>query len=190
MQNHAPRMKITPCKLPGVVICEPQMYRDNRGFFLESWNQNDFSEALKMRVSFVQDNRSCSRRGVLRGLHYQRDPMAQGKLVGVSRGIIFDVCVDLRQSSPTFGQYFGCHLDATDGREIWIPPGLAHGFLVVSDAADVWYKATQFYSPAHECCIRWDDPQLAIDWPLAGRSPVISEKDRAGTSFRAAPHLP
>jgi dTDP-4-dehydrorhamnose 3,5-epimerase len=179
-------MKISPTSLHGVVICEPAIYRDSRGFFTESWNQRDFTKAVGSDASFVQDNRSHSMQGVLRGLHYQTEPMAQGKLVGVSRGRIYDVCVDLRRSSPTFGQTFGCYLDETDAMEIWIPPGLAHGFLVVSAAADVWYKTTQFYSPQHERCIRWDDEHLAIDWPLSGGPPLVSDKDRAGSSFEAA----
>jgi dTDP-4-dehydrorhamnose 3,5-epimerase len=179
-------MNISPTSLPGVVICQPAIFRDSRGFFTESWNQRDFTKAVGSDVSFVQDNRSHSMQDVLRGLHYQTEPMAQGKLVGVSRGRIYDVCVDLRRSSPTFGQTFGCYLDETDAREIWIPPGLAHGFLVVSAAADVWYKTTQFYSPQHERCIRWDDEHLAIDWPLSGKSPLVSDKDRAGSSFAKA----
>jgi dTDP-4-dehydrorhamnose 3,5-epimerase len=179
-------MKISPTSLQGVVICQPAIFRDSRGFFLESWNQRNFAKSVGSDVSFVQDNRSHSMQDVLRGLHYQTEPMAQGKLVGVSRGRIYDVCVDLRRSSPTFGQTFGCYLDETDAREIWIPPGLAHGFLVVSAAADVWYKTTQFYSPQHERCIRWDDEHLAIDWPLSGKSPLVSDKDRAGSSFAKA----
>ncbi len=179
-------MKISLTSLQGVLICQPPTYRDTRGFFLESWNQRDFAKAAGIDVEFVQDNRSHSSRDVLRGLHYQTDPMAQGKLVGVSRGRIYDVCVDLRRSSPTFGQTFGYYLDEDDGSEIWIPPGLAHGFLVVSEVADVWYKTTQFYSPSHERCIRWDDEHLAIDWPLSGKSPLVSDKDRAGSFFNAA----
>jgi len=179
-------MRILPTKIPGLMLCEPTVFKDDRGFFLESWNQRAFTEALQVDVSFVQDNRSRSARDVLRGLHYQIEPMAQGKLVGVSRGRIYDVCVDLRQSSPTFGQTFGCYLDETDSLEIWIPAGLAHGFLVVSNQADVWYKTTQFYSPSHERCIRWDDTHLAINWPLSETPPVVSDKDRAGSSFENA----
>ena len=179
-------MKISATSLPGVVICQPSVYRDNRGFFLESWNQSDFAKAVGADIAFVQDNRSHSSRDVLRGLHYQTDPMAQGKLVGVSRGRIYDVCVDLRKSSPTFGQSFGCYLDDDNGMEIWIPPGFAHGFLVVSEVADVWYKTTEFYSPSHERCIRWDDEHLAINWPLSDGLPLVSDKDRAGSSFGAA----
>ena len=179
-------MKISTTSLHGVVICQPAIYQDNRGFFLESWNLREFDHAVDAGISFVQDNRSHSLQDVLRGLHYQIDPWAQGKLVSVSRGRIYDVCVDLRQSSPSFGRSFGCYLDAEEGTEIWIPPGLAHGFLVVSEAADVSYKATRFYSPAHERCIRWDDEHLAIDWPLSNRPPIVSEKDRAGASFQAA----
>ena len=179
-------MKISPTSLLGVVICQPSIYQDNRGFFLESWNQREFRRAVDADISFVQDNRSHSSRDVLRGLHYQIDPLAQCKLVGVSQGRIYDVCVDLRQSSPTFGRSFGCYLDAAEGTQIWIPPGLAHGFLVVSEAADVWYKTSQFYSHSHERCIRWDDERLAINWPLSGRPPVVSDKDCAGSSFEAA----
>lgn len=179
-------MNITPTSLQGVCLCQPAIYRDDRGFFLESWNQRDFTRAIKAELSFVQDNRSHSTRDVLRGLHYQVEPMAQGKLVGVSQGRIYDVCVDLRRSSPTFGHSFACYLDASDGTEIWIPPGLAHGFLVVSEMADVWYKTTQFYSTAQERCIRWDDPHLAIDWPLDGRNPVVSKKDLKGCFLKSA----
>lgn len=179
-------MNITPTSLQSVCLCQPAIYRDNQGLFLESWNQRDFARAIKAEVPFVQDNRSHSTRGVLRGLHYQVEPMAQGKLVGVSRGLIYDVCVDLRQSSPTFGRSFACYLDASDGTEIWIPPGLAHGFLVVSEMADVRYKTTHFYSTAHERCIRWDDPQLAIEWPLDGRNPVVSKKDLEDCFLKSA----
>jgi dTDP-4-dehydrorhamnose 3,5-epimerase len=179
-------VKTLSTTIPGVVICEPAVFSDRRGSFLESWNLQTFADALQVHVQFVQDNRSRSVRGVLRGLHYQLDPMAQGKLVGVSRGQIYDVCVDLRRSSPSFGQSFGCLLDASKGTEIWIPGGLAHGFLVLSEEADVWYKTTQFYSPEHERCILWSDPQLAIEWPLAGQSPLISEKDSQGGCFADA----
>ena len=179
-------MNIAPASLSGVYLCQPQVYRDDRGYFLESWNQRTFARAVQVDVQFVQDNRSHSARNVLRGLHYQIEPMAQGKLVGVSRGRIYDVCVDLRRSSPTFGQSFACYLDAKDGTEIWIPPGLAHGFLVVSETADVWYKTTQFYSPTHEQCIRWNDPLLGIKWPLQDSDPLISRKDSVGLPFESA----
>ena len=173
-------MRYVHTTLDGVLLCQPDLYHDRRGFFFESWNNTVFSRGVGEVFAFVQDNRSHSLRDVLRGLHYQIDPMAQGKLVGVSHGRIFDVCVDLRRSSLTFGQSFGCVLDADSATQIWIPPGLAHGFLVLSSEADVWYKTTQYYSPYHERCIRWDDPALQIQWPLDGRLPIVSQKDFNG----------
>ncbi|MFM8808358.1 MAG: dTDP-4-dehydrorhamnose 3,5-epimerase [Chthoniobacterales bacterium] len=176
-------MRVEKTAIEGVVLLTPRVFSDDRGFFLESWNQRAFDEAVGGNVTFVQDNRSRSAKGVLRGLHYQTEPHAQGKLVSISAGAVYDVAVDLRRGSPTYGKSLGLELKAQDHTMIWIPAGFAHGFLVLSDFADVAYKATDFYSPAHERCIRWDDPSLAIDWPLGGHSPTVSAKDAAGMSF-------
>jgi len=176
-------MRVEKTAIEGVVLLTPRVFSDDRGFFLESWNQRAFDEAVGENVTFVQDNRSRSARGVLRGLHYQTEPLAQGKLVSISAGAVYDVAVDLRRGSPTYGKSLGLELKAQDHTMIWIPAGFAHGFLVLSDFADVAYKATDFYSPAHERCIRWDDPSLAIDWPLDGCTPIVSAKDAAGMSF-------
>jgi len=179
-------MKVTPASILGVCLCQPEVYHDDRGYFLESWNERTFAQEVQAGMHFVQDNRSHSCRNVLRGLHYQTDPMAQGKLVGVATGTIYDVCVDLRRTSATFGQHFAYYLEASSGTQIWIPPGLAHGFLVISESADIWYKTTQFYSPTHERCIQWNDPLLKIEWPLHFGDPLISAKDSKGVSFGAA----
>lgn len=171
-------MKVHPTSLAGVLILEPRLFEDDRGFFFESFNQRAFSEASgREDCRFVQDNHSLSRRGVLRGLHYQlRQP--QGKLVRVLRGEIFDVAVDLRQGSASFGHWTAARLSAENRRQMWIPEGFAHGFLTLSGEAEVLYKTTDFYAPEHERSLRWDDPQLAIDWPLQG-APQLSAKDAA-----------
>ncbi|WP_424895262.1 dTDP-4-dehydrorhamnose 3,5-epimerase [Tepidimonas sp. HKU79] len=180
-------MTVTPTAIADVLILEPRVFGDARGFFFESFNQRDFEAATGLRgVTFVQDNHSRSARGVLRGLHYQVLPHAQGKLVRVVRGAAFDVAVDIRPDSPTYGRWVGVELSESNHRQLWIPPGLAHGFLTLSDEADFLYKTTDYYSPAHERCIRWDDPTLAIEWPLGGRAPVVSEKDARGQPFGAA----
>lgn len=176
-------MQVEPTDLPGILLIRPRVFGDERGFFLESWNQRAFDEALGRKAVFVQDNRSRSARDVLRGLHYQTEPHAQGKLVSVLAGTIYDVAVDLRRNSPTYGEALGIELKAEDHTMIWIPAGFAHGFLVLSEFADVAYKATDFYSPAHERCICWDDPNLAIDWPLGGGRPIVSSKDAVGIAF-------
>lgn len=176
-------MRVEKTAIEGVVLLTPRVFEDQRGFFLESWNQKAFDEAIGQSVTFVQDNRSRSARGVLRGLHYQAKPHAQGKLVSVLAGTIYDVAVDLRRDSPTYGETLGIGLKADGHTMIWIPAGFAHGFLVLSEFADVAYKATDFYSPTHERCIRWDDPDLAIDWPLGGGRPIISSKDAVGIDF-------
>ena len=170
-------MEVTATALAGVLIVQPRVFADARGFFLESFNQRQFDAAVGAPVSFVQDNHSRSAQGVLRGLHLQVAPHAQGKLVRVTSGRIFDVAVDIRHGSPTYGQSVGLELDAVGHRQIWIPPGLAHGFLVMSESADVQYKTTDYYAPSAEVGIRWDDPALAIAWPLDGKDPVLSEKD-------------
>lgn len=171
-------MKVIPTAIPEVLVLEPKVFGDARGFFMESYNARAFGEATGLDVDFVQDNHSRSARGVLRGLHYQiRQP--QGKLVRVVNGAVFDVAVDLRRSSPTFGRWAGVELTAENHRQLWIPPGFGHGFLVLSESADFLYKATDYYAPEHERCIRWDDPALGIAWPLAGE-PLLSAKDREG----------
>ncbi len=181
-------MKAIPTPLRDVVILEPRVFGDSRGFFLESFNQKTFSEITGLEVSFVQDNHSRSSRGVLRGLHYQlRQP--QGKLVRVVRGAVFDVAVDLRRSSPTFGQWFGCELTEENHRQLWVPAGFAHGFVVLSETADFLYKTTDYYAPEHERCIAWNDPQIGIDWGLAERGmgePLLSAKDAGGLSLADA----
>ncbi len=177
-------MNVTPTALAGVLVLEPKVFGDERGFFLESFNQRSFDQATGADFSFVQDNHSRSARGVLRGLHYQEGEHAQGKLVRVTHGSVFDVAVDIRPDSATFGRWFGVELSAANHRQLWIPPGLAHGFLVTSDSADFLYKATAYYAPAAERSLRWDDPELAIDWPLGDTPPVLSTKDAAAATLR------
>ncbi len=171
-------MNFIACDIPGPIIIEPKMFGDERGFFLESWNQAAFAE-VGLDQAFVQDNHSRSSRGVLRGLHYQH-PNPQGKLVRVVNGRVYDVAVDIRRSSTTFGRWIGVELSAANQRMLWVPPGFAHGFLTLEDETDFLYKCTDFYQPASEHCLRWDDPALAIDWPLAGMIPELSAKDKAG----------
>ncbi|MDP3229899.1 MAG: dTDP-4-dehydrorhamnose 3,5-epimerase [Acidovorax sp.] len=178
-------MKVAPTGIAGVLLVEPQVFTDPRGFFLESFNQREFNAATGTSFTFVQDNHSRSGRGVLRGLHFQ-SVQPQGKLVRVVRGAVFDVVVDIRLDSPGFGKWIGLELDEHDNSQLWVPPGLAHGFLVLSDSADILYKTTDYYAPELERCVAWDDPDLAIDWPLAGSSPLLSAKDKAGRAFRAA----
>ncbi len=172
-------MKVTPTAIPEVLILEPRVFGDERGFFFESFNQKAFDEAVGRHVEFVQDNHSRSARGVLRGLHYQLPPHAQGKLVRVVRGSVFDVAVDVRRSSPSFGQWVGVGLSEANHRQLWLPPGFAHGFIVTSDSADFLYKTTGFYEPHAERSVRWDDPRLAIAWPEAALPPTLSGKDAA-----------
>ena len=177
-------MRVTRTEIPEVLIIEPRVYRDARGFFVESYNRRAFHEATGVHVEFVQDNHSRSSKGVLRGLHYQiRQP--QGKLVRVTAGEIWDVAVDLRASSPTFGKWVASTLDASSARCIWIPAGFAHGFLVVSESAEVQYKTTDYYAPDQERTLLWNDPELRIPWPLHGE-PVMTEKDRRGAPLAAA----
>ena len=172
-------MQVFDTSLPGLLVLEPRVHGDARGFFLESWNRRAFAQATGVELEFVQDNHSRSRGGVLRGLHYQvRQP--QGKLVRAARGAIFDVAVDLRRSSPAFGRWFGVELTEDNHRELWVPPGFGHGFLVLSDYADVLYKATDYYAPEHERSLLWNDPAVGIDWPLHGAEPLLSAKDAAG----------
>ena len=178
-------MKATPCVIPDVLLLEPQVFGDDRGFFFESFNQRAFNQATGLSLDFVQDNHSRSARNVLRGLHYQA-VQPQGKLVRVVAGEVFDVAVDIRPGSPTYGKWAGEILSGSNKRQLWVPPGLAHGFLVLSDSADFLYKTTDYYAPAHERCIAWNDPSLAIAWPLRGETPLLSGKDAAGQAFAGA----
>ncbi len=171
-------MQATRTAIPDVVILEPKVFGDERGFFFESYNEKKFAEAIGYAPQFVQDNHSRSAKGVLRGLHYQIQ-QPQGKLVRVTAGEVFDVVVDIRKSSPTFGQWVGVHLSGDNKKQLWIPPGFAHGFVVLSDFAEFLYKTTDFYAPEHERCIIWNDPQIGIDWPLAD-APILSGKDQQG----------
>jgi dTDP-4-dehydrorhamnose 3,5-epimerase len=181
-------MKATPTAIPEVLVIEPKVFGDSRGFFLESFNTRSFQEATGLRVDFVQDNHSRSAKGVLRGLHYQLQ-QPQGKLVRVVRGSVFDVAVDVRRSSPTFGRWVGIELSDDNHRQFWVPPGFAHGFVVLSDSADFLYKTTAYYAPEHERSIAWDDPELGIDWNLAAAGisePLLSTKDRAAVPLGQA----
>ena len=179
-------MKATATELPEVLILEPRVFGDARGFFMESFSQRAFDEAVGRHVEFVQDNHSRSARGVLRGLHYQLAPHAQGKLVRVTSGAVFDVAVDMRRSSPRFGRWAGVELNAENRCQLWIPPGFAHGFLVLSEGADFLYKTTDYYAPQAEASVRWDDPVLGIRWPDVGGGPVLSAKDGAAPPLAAA----
>lgn len=181
-------MQITRTAIEGVLIIEPKVFGDERGFFFESFNQKLFDDAVGHTVSFVQDNHSRSAKGVLRGLHFQKPPHAQGKLVRVTSGSVFDVAVDIRSGSPTRGQWVGVELSDRNHRQLWIPPGLAHGFVVTSDSADFLYKTTDYYAPQSEGCVRWDDPSLAIAWPLNGMTPSLSGKDAAAPWFSELVH--
>lgn len=177
-------MKITSTKIPEILIIEPDVFGDDRGFFFESFNKKAFESATGIKTEFVQDNHSKSSKGVLRGLHYQiKQP--QGKLVRVSSGEVFDVAVDLRRSSPTFGKWEGILLSSENKRQFWVPPGFAHGFIVLSDNAEFLYKTTDYYAPEYERCIRWNDVELAIDWQFDG-DPKVSEKDALGHTFKTA----
>ena len=181
-------MKATRLAIPEVVLLEPKVFGDARGFFFESFNQRAFQEATGLDVQFVQDNHSRSARGVLRGLHYQVQ-QPQGKLVRVARGRVFDVAVDARRSSPTFGRWVGAELSEENQHQLWVPAGFAHGFIVLSESADFLYKTTEYYAPAHERCIAWNDPAIGIEWPLAAhgiQAPVLSSKDAAGATLREA----
>lgn len=177
-------MKVTKTAIEGVLILEPKVFGDERGFFLESFNQRAFDEAVGSHVTFVQDNHSRSAKGVLRGLHYQLPPHAQGKLVRVTQGSVFDVAVDIRLGSASFGRWVGVELSGANHRQLWIPAGLAHGFLVTSQSADFLYKTTDYYTPHSERGVKWDDPELAIAWPDVGTAPILSVKDAAATPLK------
>lgn len=172
-------MNIVETRLPGVLVIEPKVFGDERGFFTESWNRARFAEA-GLDIDFVQDNHSRSNRGVLRGMHFQ-NPGSQGKLVRVVSGAVFDVAVDLRRSSPTFGQWFGVELSAENHRMLWVPEGFAHGFLTLRDGTDFLYKCRGAYDPSSEHSLAWDDPDVGIEWPLDGIDPIVSAKDAQGT---------
>lgn len=181
-------MKAIPTALPEVLILEPKVFGDARGFFFESFNQKVFNEVTGTDHQFVQDNHSRSAKGVLRGLHYQiRQP--QGKLVRVVRGSVYDVAVDLRRSSPRFGRWIGLELSEENQRQLWIPPGFAHGFLVTSESADFLYKTTDYYMPEHERCVIWNDPGVGIEWPLTG-TPMLSSKDFGGSPLAQSEIFP
>ena len=177
-------LTVTPTDIPEVLILEPKVFGDARGFFMESFNARDFAQATGLNVDFVQDNHSKSAQGVLRGLHYQiQHP--QGKLVRVVQGEVFDVAVDLRRSSATFGRWVGVHLSAENHRQLWVPPGFAHGFVVLSGSAEFLYKTTDYWYPEHERSLLWSDPQLGIAWPL-DKAPVLAAKDQAGALLKDA----
>jgi dTDP-4-dehydrorhamnose 3,5-epimerase len=181
-------VNVTASKLPEVLIIEPKVFGDERGFFYESFNAKAFAEQTGVTAQFVQDNHSRSQKGVLRGLHYQIEN-AQGKLVRVTVGEVLDIAVDIRRSSPNFGQWFGLKLSAENARQLWIPPGFAHGFVVLTDYAEFLYKTTDYYTPSAERCIRWDDPDLAIDWGL-DEAPKLSAKDQQGKLLKEADLFP
>jgi dTDP-4-dehydrorhamnose 3,5-epimerase len=181
-------MNVSATELPGVLVIEPKVFGDDRGFFYESFNAREFENASGLKLQFVQDNHSRSLKGVLRGLHYQVEH-AQGKLVRVTAGEVLDVAVDIRRSSPHFGQWASVRLSAENNRQLWIPPGFAHGFVVLSDYAEFLYKTTDYYTPSAERCIRWDDPDLNIDWQLSG-PPTLSAKDQTGRSLKDADLFP
>ncbi|MGV1017849.1 MAG: dTDP-4-dehydrorhamnose 3,5-epimerase [Fluviibacter phosphoraccumulans] len=179
-------MKATPTKIPDVFVIEPRVFGDERGFFFESFNEKAFNEATGNKLPFVQDNHSKSVKGVLRGLHYQLPPKAQGKLVRVVQGEVFDVAVDIRKDSPTYGQWVAEILSAENKKQLWIPPGFAHGFLTLSDTAEFLYKTTDYWSPEHERAIKWDDATLNIPWPLNGMIPTLAAKDADAQLFLSA----
>jgi dTDP-4-dehydrorhamnose 3,5-epimerase len=176
-------MKVTKTTIPDVLLLEPKVFGDSRGFFMESFNQKTFEAAVGRPTPFVQDNHSRSSKGVLRGLHFQVPPHAQGKLVRVTSGAVFDVAVDIRKDSATFGKWVGQELSSDNNRQLWIPPGLAHGFLVLTDTADFLYKTTDYYAPQAERSLQWNDIDLAIAWPNVGMQPTLSGKDAAAASL-------
>ncbi|MCP9439468.1 MAG: dTDP-4-dehydrorhamnose 3,5-epimerase [Nitrospira sp.] len=181
-------MRIRLLSIPDVVALDPTVFADDRGVFFESYNRQVFKAATGLDIDFVQDNHSKSKKGVLRGLHYQLPPKAQGKLVRVVQGEVFDVAVDLRRSSPTFGQWVGEVLSADNKRQLWIPEGFAHGFVVLSDVAECLYKTTDYYAPQYERCLIWNDPTIGIRWPFDGE-PILSGKDRQGVTFEQAEYF-
>ena len=182
-----PKIAVTPTSISDVLVIEPKVFGDERGWFTESFNAQDFLDATDLNVNFVQDNHSFSRQSILRGMHYQLEK-TQGKLVRVISGSVYDVAVDLRKSSPAYGQWVGVELSAENHKQLWIPPGFAHGFLVLSPTAEFLYKTTDYYHPQSEACLAWNDPSVAIQWPLpAGVAPNLNAKDAAGLSWDQAP---
>ena len=181
-------MNVIKTEIPDVLVIEPKVFADERGFFMESFNQKAFNEAVGREVNFVQDNHSRSRKGVLRGLHYQLPPMAQGKLVRVTSGEVLDVAVDMRKDLPTFGKWVGVILSAENKRQLWIPEGFAHGFYVLSEFADFLYKTTNYYSPERDRTVRWDDPDIGVDWRLS-TEPIVSRKDAHALTFSQAQYF-
>ena len=179
-------MNVIQTAIPDVLIFEPKVFGDDRGYFLESFNSKFFNQAVGRNVEFVQDNHSQSQKGVLRGLHYQLDPNAQGKLVRCVEGEVFDVAVDIRRSSPTFGKWVGVHLSAQNKRQLWIPEGFAHGFLSLTDTVQFLYKTTNYYAPQSDRGIRWDDPSIGIEWPIDGIQPQLSAKDQTAAHLSSA----
>ncbi len=179
-------IQVTPTAIPDVLIIEPKVFGDDRGFFFESFNQNEFNQAIGSEIKFVQDNHSKSKKGVLRGLHYQMQ-QTQGKLVRVTHGAVYDVAVDVRKSSATFGKWVGLELSAENKKQLWIPPGFAHGFLVISDEAEFLYKTSDYYHPESEQSLRWDDSIVDIQWPRIDIDPVLNSKDSQGLSWELAP---
>ena len=187
MTNSNTRLQVTPTAIPDVLILEPKVFGDNRGWFTESFNANDFTKATGLDVNFVQDNHSFSRQWTLRGMHYQLKH-TQGKLVRVTAGSVFDVVVDLRKDSATFGQWAGAELSAENHKQLWVPPGFAHGFLVLSETAEFLYKTTDYYDPESEACLSWCDPTVNIDWPIPlGKQALLNAKDAAGLAWDQAP---
>jgi dTDP-4-dehydrorhamnose 3,5-epimerase len=181
------KLKVTPAAIPDVLIIEPKVFGDNRGWFTESFNANDFAKATDLHAEFVQDNNSFSRQWTLRGLHYQLKH-TQGKLVRVTAGSVFDVAVDLRKDSSTFGKWVGVELSSENHKQLWVPPGFAHGFLVLSETAEFLYKTTNYYDPSSEVCLSWCDPTVKIDWPIPlGKQALLNAKDAAGLAWEAAP---
>lgn len=178
---------VTPTHIPDVLVLEPKVFGDSRGFFFESFNQQDFNKSTGLDAHFVQDNHSRSAKGVLRGLHYQMN-QPQGKLVRVVRGCVFDVAVDVRKSSPTFGQWAGIELSEENNKQFWVPAGFAHGFVVLSDSADFLYKATDYYDPSSERSIAWNDHDIGIEWPVMDMAPLLSAKDQAASPLKTADH--
>jgi dTDP-4-dehydrorhamnose 3,5-epimerase len=182
-----PKLQVTSTAIHDVLIIEPKVFGDERGWFTESFNAQDFAQATGLKVDFVQDNQSFSKQWTLRGLHYQLE-QSQGKLVRVVAGSVFDVAVDIRKSSPTYGKWVGAELSAQNHKQMWIPPGLAHGFLVLSESAEFLYKTTDYYHPQSEACLVWNDPTIGVQWPLpAGLTPNMNAKDLNGLAWDAAP---
>ena len=187
LSNQHSKISVMPTAIPEVLIIEPRVFGDDRGWFTESFNAQDFSDATNLDIQFVQDNHSFSRQSTLRGMHYQLEK-TQGKLVRVVSGSVFDVAVDLRQNSPTFGKWDGVELSAENHKQLWVPPGFAHGFLVLSETAEFLYKTTDYYHPQSEVCLAWNDPSVGIEWPLPiGTTPILNAKDAAGLTWDRAP---